>query len=33
MDRAHRRIDRVLRRTRPRVDAPQPTPDYIAIHG
>jgi hypothetical protein len=33
MDRTHRRIDRSLRRAPTRADAPQPTRDYLAIHG
>jgi hypothetical protein len=33
MDRSHRRIDRLLRRTPPRGDAPRQTRDYLAIHG
>ena len=33
MDRAHRRIDRILRRMPTRADTPQPTRDYLAIHG
>jgi hypothetical protein len=33
MDRTHRRIDRILRRTPTRADAPKPTHDYLAIHG
>jgi hypothetical protein len=33
MDRTHRRIDRVLRRTPARAGAPQPSHNYVAIHG
>ena len=33
MDRAHRRIDRILRRTETRAAAPHPSRDYLAIHG
>jgi hypothetical protein len=33
MDRAHRRIDRVLRRGRTPADAPRRAHDYVAIHG
>jgi hypothetical protein len=33
MDRTHRRMDRILRRTPTRADAPKPTRDYLAIHG
>ena len=33
MDRTHRRIDRILRRTPARAAAPCPSRDYLAIHG
>jgi hypothetical protein len=33
MNRTHKRIDRILRRTPTRADEPRPTRDYLAIHG
>ena len=33
MDRTHRRIDRIVRRTPARASAPRPSRDYLAIHG
>jgi hypothetical protein len=33
MDRTHRRIDRILKRTLTPADAPRPSRDYLAIHG
>jgi hypothetical protein len=33
MDRTHRRIDRILRRMPTRASAPQPSRNYLAIHG
>ena len=33
MHRTHRHIDRILRRTPARADAPRPARDYLAIHG
>ncbi|HET8949055.1 MAG TPA: NAD(P)-binding domain-containing protein [Solirubrobacteraceae bacterium] len=33
MDRAHRRIGRILRRAPARAEAPRPSHDYLAIHG
>jgi hypothetical protein len=33
MDRTHRRMDRILRRTPTLADAPKPSRDYLAIHG
>ena len=33
VDRTHRRIDRILRRTPARAGAPQSSRNYVAIHG